>query len=62
MNQIGTNSTGQKYWKLAGHHRNELMAQEADALIAFNRGTSGTQNMLSLAQRYVLKIREIKIK
>lgn len=60
--QIGTTKTGQKYWKLAGHHRNEIMALEADALIAFNQGTPGTQNMLQLAKNYGLKIREIKVK
>lgn len=62
LNQIGTNSTGQKYWKLAGHHRNKVMAQEADALIAFNLNDSkGTANMISFAKKYKLKIREIKI-
>ena len=58
-NQIKTNSRGKKYWTLAGHRRNEKMAQLADALILFNLGTPGSQNMLSTAKQYDLKIREI---
>ena len=50
-----------KYWKLAGLRRNEQMAQNADALILFNLGTSGSQNMLYNARKLGLKIREIKI-
>lgn len=60
--EIGTNSRGQKYWKLAGLRRNEQMAQNADALILFNLGTSGSQNMLYNARKLGLKIRDIKIK
>lgn len=59
--EIGTTKTGKKYWKLAGHRRNELMAQEADALILFNMGTPGSNNMLQQAKLKRLKIREIKI-
>ena len=60
--EIGINSRGQKYWKKAGHYRNELMAQEADALIAFNLNNSvGTQDMIRRAKAHGLKIREIKI-
>lgn len=59
--QIGTTYNGKKYWKLAGHVRNEEMAKQANALIAFNMGTSGTENMLRLAKNYNLKIREIKV-
>lgn len=61
LNQIGTTKAGKPYWKLAGHFRNEQMAREADALIAFNLGTSGTDNMVKLAKKYNLKIREIKL-
>ena len=58
--EIGINSRGQKYWKKAGHYRNELMAQEADALIAFNLNNSvGTQDMIRRAKAHGLKIREI---
>jgi len=60
-NQVGKTRTGKQYWKLAGHFRNEQMAQEADALIAFNMGTSGTKNMIETAKKYNLKIREIKV-
>lgn len=59
--QIKTNSSGKPYWTLAGHHRNEIMAQEADALIAFNMGTSGTEDMLERARKHNLKVREIKV-
>ena len=59
--EIGTNSRGQKYWKLAGLRRNEQMAQNADALILFNLGTSGSQNMLYNARKLGLKIRDIEI-
>ena len=53
---------GTKYWKLAGHYRNSLMADEADALIAFNVGnSSGTLNMIDKAKEKGLKIREIKL-
>ena len=58
--EIGINSRGQKYWKKAGPYRNELMAQEADALIAFNLNNSvGTQDMIRRAKTHGLKIREI---
>lgn len=58
--EIGINSRGQKYWKKAGPYRNELMAQEADALIAFNLNNSvGTQDMIRRAKAHGLKIREI---
>ncbi len=47
-----------KYGKAAGFIRNEQMAQNADALVAFWDGQSrGTRNMIELAQRYNLKIR-----
>ena len=60
QNEIGINSRGQKYWKKAGPYRNELMAQEADALIAFNLNDSpGTQDMIRRAKAHGLKIREI---
>ena len=59
--QIGTTRGGKKYWKLAGHVRNEKMALLAQALIAFNQGTSGTHNMIETAKQYNLKIREIKV-
>jgi hypothetical protein len=60
--QIGTMRDGRKYWKRAGHIRNEKMALLANALIAFNKGTPGTVNMINTARNYNLKIREIKVK
>ena len=47
-----------RFGKAAGFIRNEEMAQNADALVAFWDGQSrGTKNMIDLAQRYQLKIR-----
>lgn len=60
-NQIGTTKTGQKYWKLAGIVRNEKMALIGNALIAFDKGTPGTRNMIETAEQYNLKIRHIKV-
>lgn len=60
-NQIGITKDGNKYWKLAGHHRNDQMAKDADALILFNMGTPGSKDMLKRASNKGLKIREIKI-
>lgn len=51
---------GRKYNALAGHNRNEVMAKKADALIAFNLNTSGTNNMIKLAKKHGLLIREFK--
>lgn len=49
------------YGKRAGMLRNEQMAQNADALVAFWDGESrGTKNMIENAKKYKLKIRIIK--
>lgn len=46
------------FGKAAGYIRNEEMAQNADALVAFWDGHSrGTRHMIETAQRYGLKIR-----
>ncbi len=46
------------FGKVAGFVRNEEMAQNADALVAFWDGDShGTQHMIKTAKRYKLKIR-----
>lgn len=50
-----------KYGKSAGYRRNEQMAQNADALVAFWDGQSrGTKHMIDLAYRYGLKVRVIR--
>ena len=50
-----------RYGKSAGIRRNAMMADEADALIAFWDGSSrGTKNMIELAQAKGLQIRIIK--
>lgn len=47
--------------KSAGYIRNEEMAKEADALIAFWDGMSrGTKHMIDLAEKYKLQIRVIR--
>lgn len=51
----------EQHGKKAGPIRNELMAQNADALVAFWDGqSSGTKNMIETAQRYGLAVRVIK--
>ena len=46
-----------QYGKAAGYIRNEDMAKVADALIVLWDGKSkGTRNMISIAQRYNLKV------
>lgn len=47
-----------KYKNRAGMIRNEKMAQNADALLAFWDGSShGTKNMIETAQKYKLSVR-----
>ena len=47
-----------KYGKAAGYKRNEEMARNADALIAFWDGKSrGTKHMIDLAKKYDLQAR-----
>lgn len=47
--------------KSAGYKRNEQMAQNADALVAFWDGQSrGTKHMIDLACKYGLKVRVVK--
>ena len=49
------------YGRRAGPVRNEQMAQNADALIAFWDGKSrGTESMIHLAEKYKLKVRIIR--
>ena len=44
---IKTNLFGKKYNALAGHNRNQLMAEDADFVVAFWDGVStGTQDMI----------------
>ena len=44
--EIGYNKYG-AYWKFAGHHRNDLMAEECDCCVAFWDGeSSGTKDMI----------------
>lgn len=46
-----------KYGRSAGYIRNEEMARNADALIAFWDGSSrGTQHMINLAHKYKLRV------
>lgn len=46
-----------RYGKSAGYKRNEFMASNADALIAFWDGKSrGTQHMINIAKNHKLKV------
>ena len=48
------------YGKSAGYKRNEEMAKNADALIAFwNSKSKGTKHMIDLAKKYNLKVKVI---
>ena len=48
----------EEYGKSAGYKRNEQMAQNADALVAFWDGESrGTRHMIELAKKYDLRVR-----
>jgi len=56
--EIGTTKGGEKYWKLAGHFRNEQMADYGDALVAYwDEKSGGTGNMIKLAKRKKLLVR-----
>lgn len=47
-----------RYGKAAGYIRNEEMAKNADALVAFWDGKSrGTKSMIELAHQYKLRVR-----
>lgn len=47
-----------RYGRSAGHIRNEEMAKNADALVAFWDGKSrGTKDMIKLARQYGLRVR-----
>lgn len=48
--------------KSAGFIRNADMADYAEALIAFDRGSSGTGHMVKLATQKGLAVRHIKVK
>lgn len=50
-----------KYGNRAGYIRNEEMAQNADALVAFWDGKSrGTKHMIELAKKYNLQVRIVR--
>jgi hypothetical protein len=51
-----------KHGRAAGPIRNRQMAENADALVAFNTGGRGTSNMIKLAEEHGLNIRVIDCK
>jgi len=53
--EIKSNKFG-KYWVKAGFERNQKMADEADALIAIDLGTNGTNDMIARAKKAGLKV------
>jgi len=57
---VKTNRGGYEYNALAGHNRNEEMAEYGDALIVFWNGkSSGTKNMIGLGDKYKLQVKTI---
>ena len=55
--EIRINPNGKKYWILAGNYRNNEMADEGDALIAFWDGKSkGTKSTISIAKEQGKKV------
>lgn len=51
----------ERYGKSAGYRRNAMMAENADALVAFWDGESmGTRHMISIAKSHGLKVRVIR--
>lgn len=52
---VGYRKDGSAYNKLAGSNRNEVMAQNADAVVLFPGGT-GTAHMRSMSKKYGLQI------
>lgn len=53
---IKTNSSGRQYDALAGHRRNQEMADYAEALIAITNGSSGAADMIERAKKKGLTI------
>lgn len=45
----------EKYGKATGPIRNRKMAEYANALLAFDKGTKGTRNMIQMARKYHLR-------
>lgn len=55
--QIGTTKDGRKYWKVAGHYRNEKMCQYANSLIVFWDGIStGTKDVIKRGYTHGLDV------
>lgn len=53
--EIKSNNYG-KYWVKAGFHRNQVMVDNADALIAISLGTGGTEDCINRAKKAGLKV------
>lgn len=53
--EIKSNTYG-KYWVKAGFHRNQVMVDNADALIAISLGTGGTEDCINRAKKAGLKV------
>lgn len=51
-----------KYGKYAGIERNKRMAAEADALVAFNMNTPGTNHMIREMKAMGKMVHEVKIR
>lgn len=57
LSEIKTRNDGKPYWVKAGHHRNSIMVNEADALIAFDMGTNGIRDTIEKANKKGIKIK-----
>lgn len=52
-----------RYGKAAGYYRNQQMADNADALVAFWDGiSSGTENMIQIARQKRIPVRIVRYK
>ena len=58
--KVKNNQYGE-YNALAGLNRNKDMGDNASHLVAFNQGTSGTNNMVAYSTKLGLTVKEIKV-
>lgn len=57
LKEIKTRNDDNPYWVKAGYHRNSIMVDEADALIAFDMGTNGIRDTIEKANKKGIKIK-----
>lgn len=60
--EIGVQHSGTRYWKLAGHHRNQQMADIGDHLVVFWNGEStGSWDMINRANKAGLQVHIFRV-